>query len=302
MKHKNLISAYQGEAVIDDVKAPKEFRLLKKHEIRNLNSFCDIMKQNGCVISDFDGFYIGYTIKQINKEFDLLRFGDSYILNIEGKSKLKVANKIQKLLIQMRKNYYYLKLLERDIYIFEYVENDRFYQYIINTDSIEKIQPAIISELMKTQKIDFSQDPDKMFVPSNYLISPFNSTDKFIKNEYFLTTQQEKVKNEIFESLEINSLIFFTLSANAETGKTLLMYDIAKDFINKGKKILIIHCGKLNHGHNRLMSDYQCKIMSIRSVSTITSIVKNEIKDYIVTPLENQNSLKDLKSSRNSII
>lgn len=73
MKHKNLISAYQGEADIDYVEAPKEFRLLKKHEIRNLKSFCNIMKQNGCVISDFDGFYIGYTIKQINKEFDLLR-------------------------------------------------------------------------------------------------------------------------------------------------------------------------------------------------------------------------------------
>ncbi len=51
---------------------------------------------------------LGYTIKQINEEFDLLRFGDSYIFNIEVKSELKVTNKIKKLLSQMRKNYYYL--------------------------------------------------------------------------------------------------------------------------------------------------------------------------------------------------
>ncbi|GMA83192.1 hypothetical protein [Shewanella glacialipiscicola] len=33
----------------------------------------------------FNSFYIGYKIQHISKEFDLLRFGDNYTVNIELK-------------------------------------------------------------------------------------------------------------------------------------------------------------------------------------------------------------------------
>ena len=44
--------------------------------------FCTEMQNQGGQISHFDGFYVGYTIQQINKEFDLLRFSSNYVLNI----------------------------------------------------------------------------------------------------------------------------------------------------------------------------------------------------------------------------
>lgn len=47
------------------------------------------MSVHGLSYSAFDGYYVGYAIKQIGKEFDLLRFGDDKILNIE----LKIDNK-----------------------------------------------------------------------------------------------------------------------------------------------------------------------------------------------------------------
>ena len=104
MKPRNLISVFQGATAVELTGAvvDKCFVSLKKHEIRNISSFCAIMKSKGCTIGHFDGFFVSYTIAQIGKEFDLLRFGNEYVLNIEIKSELKVAKKELKILKQMR--------------------------------------------------------------------------------------------------------------------------------------------------------------------------------------------------------
>lgn len=95
MKPRNLISVFQGDAAIESIGLDinKQFAALKKHEIRNMQSFCSIMADNECLISHFDGFFVSYTIAQIGKELDLLRFGEEFLLNIEIKSELKVAQK-----------------------------------------------------------------------------------------------------------------------------------------------------------------------------------------------------------------
>ena len=280
MKQHNLISVYQAESALLNVEGAKSYQLLKKHEIRNLRSFCGKMKEFGCPISSFDGFYVSYTIKQIGKEFDFLRFGTETILNIEIKSELKQANKMQKLLIQMQRNYYYLKLLNKPIIIIEYVENDGFFKYNISTDSIEKIDAAEVAKTISEQEIDYSQDPDKLFVPSNYLISPFNSTERFINGEYFLTTRQETIKCEIYDSLNNNPFLFVTISANAGTGKTLLMYDMAKEQILNGKSVLIIHCGKINPGHFRLIQSYNWNIRPIKDISVDLEYNKSILQGF----------------------
>ena len=146
---------------------------------------------------DFDGYYIGYTIKQIGKEFDLLRFGDDTIINIEMKSELKSAQKLQKILKQMETNYYYLKFLGKVVVVITYVENDGFYIYNQEDNTVSIIEPVKVADIIKRHISNMMIDPDKEFIPSNYLISPFNSTDKFINGEYFLTTRQQTIKKEI---------------------------------------------------------------------------------------------------------
>lgn len=269
MEAKNLISVYQGNMALknSELEMSKSLKMLKSHEIRNLGSLCRILKDCGCELKHFDGFYVSYSIEQIGKEFDYLRFGNDFILNIEVKSELKVANKNDKILKQMRINYYYLKFLLKPIKIYTYVENDGFYEYDVKSDSLLEINAKVVAKSMMFQTIDYSIDPCKEFIPSNYLISPFNSTDKFINDEYFLTSAQQKVKNEIVTDLNNTPFMFFCISANAGTGKTLLLYDIAKEFISASKKPLIIHCGKLNDGHYSLKNDYKWNIQSIRSVS-----------------------------------
>ncbi len=283
MKPRNLISVFQGDAAIELVgaKVDKQFKILKKHEIRNLSSFCSIMSENGCSMRHYEDFFVGYTIAQIGKEFDLLRFGREYNLNIEIKSELKVAQKEKKILDQMRKNFYYLKFLHKPARIYMYVENDGFYLYDEKNDSAASIGASAVAECLITHSVDNSIDPDREFVPSNYLISPFNSTDLFIKGEYFLTPAQQKIKAEVNEELLQNPFMFFCLSANAGTGKTLLMYDIAKEMQEFGKKVLIIHCGRLNPGHERLANNYKWSIWPIRNVSNVKENVRISEFDFI---------------------
>lgn len=270
MKYTNLICAYQGEQILDLLNEDKELRKLKSHEVRNLNKLCGVLRKCGLRFNDFDGYYIGYSIAQIGKEFDLLRFGEEEILNIELKSELKIANKQEKILFQMRKNFYYLKFLGKKVTIVTFVEKEGFYLYCEEEDSVRLISNVEASLIIKSHVVNFSIDPDKEFVPSNYLISPFNSTDKFINNEYFLTTAQQKIKEEILDSLLEEQFIYYCISANAGTGKTLLTYDVAKTMMRNGKKVSIIHGGKLNHGHQTLISVYDWRINPIRNISNRT--------------------------------
>ena len=268
MKPKNLISVYQGTLALDTsgLEVGKEYKILKKHEIRNLRSFCDTAAAFGCDISDFDGYFVGYSINQIGKEFDLLRFGDDAILNIELKSELKVANKVAKILNQMKRNHYYLQFLNRPLRIYTYVENDGFYMYDQVADTAVQVDGQAVADQMQRHTVNYSIDPDQEFIPSNYLISPFNSTDKFIDGAYFLTTAQERIKEEIFAELLTSPFMCFSISANAGTGKTLLLYDIAKSMMKSGKDITIIHCGILNDGHSRLIETYKWDIHAIRDI------------------------------------
>ncbi len=283
MKPRNLTSVYEGAVAIEKLECDidKRFKSLKIHEIRNLGSFLEIMSANGCGISHFDGYFVGYTIAQISKEFDFLRFGTDYILDIEIKSELKVANKLQKIHKQMKENYYYLKFLGKPIKIFTYVENDGFYEYDKETEQAIEVEPSVVAASMISCKVDDTIDPAKAFVPSNYLISPFNSTDKFIHNEYFLTGAQQKIKDEIQCELAQNPFMIFCISANAGTGKTLLTYDIAKQLIALGKKVLMVHCGKLNEGHLILRAKYNWDIRSIRDIPNAAEYEQLEDFDYI---------------------
>lgn len=142
-------------------------------------------------------------------------------------------------------------------------------QEIINTDFSD-----LISSL-SSQAVNYNLDPEKIFIPSKYLVSPFNNTDRFLRNEYFLNDAQQNIKKDILKSLSNHQYDCYCISANAGTGKTLLMYDIAKTIKNEGKKPLIIHCGKLNEGQNNLINTHHWNIISIGSIEdeSISSII-----------------------------
>ena len=154
----------------------------------------------------------------------------------------------------MLRNQYYLNFIGREFHCFTYVTNTKTLWLLDESKNLVKVEVGYLANLLAKQEIDDSELVDALFKPSEYLVSPFNSTQKFLNNEYFLTQQQESVKNKILTSHNYQKVNkFISIKGSAGTGKTLLTYDIVKDFKNKNKKALIIHCGMLNNGHEKLI-------------------------------------------------
>lgn len=201
MKTANLISVYQGLKALNKIGVSNEDSVksmlkISKDEGKTLKHFCDDLSSVNSSLELFDSYYVGYSIKQIGKEFDLLRFCDDAIINIELKGELDDDVKIPKITKQMQQNYYYLKFLEKPLFLYVYVENDGLYRYNIDIGAVETTTFNDLIEVLNSTSCNQNLDPDKMFVPSNYLISPFNQTSRFMNSEYFLTPQQQNIKDE----------------------------------------------------------------------------------------------------------
>ncbi|UVR17951.1 DUF2075 domain-containing protein [Bacteroides fragilis] len=232
---------------------------IKNYELNGIESFVDELLKANNNISIVNRYYLGYSIPQIGKEFDLLRFGHNYIINIE----IKTESSIEKILKQQQKNKYYLSFLDKPLHIYTFISNEnKLYKLVIrnNGDEIEEITFNELCNILMSQEVVTFNNIDDLFNPSDYLVSPFNSPEKFMSEGYFLTVQQEQIYKEIQTKLSDTATNFIALTGGAGTGKTLLTYHIAKETIQRGKKVLILHCTPLNSGHQILMDEYNWSI------------------------------------------
>lgn len=253
MKPINVISVIQAKESLDG-------QLFKSYlnnsgiaidigEIDDIESLVDNLKSCNLSVNSLSGFFVGYKIPQIGKEFDLLKFDSDRILNIE----VKREGHKKKMEKQLRRNYYYLSFVKKSIHCFSYSASDQALFCLNNNGVFEEVDHEILADVMKKMDSRSFEPINEIFDPTKYLISPFNSTKSFLKSNYFLTHQQENISATI--KAEINSKtgpIFFSISGGPGTGKTLLIYDLAKSATHDGRSVLIIHCGNLNSGHEEL--------------------------------------------------
>lgn len=266
IKATNLLSVVQSTSNLSDNLTSRYLNhfgvVIRKSESLDLDRFIQLLRKASQNIKTLDNYYIGYTIPQISKEFDLLRLGENYIINIE----LKRESTIDKIKEQLVRNKYYLSFLNVNVLNYAFTaDKGRLYKLDNSNDLIEEnfieLAKVLINQvLMKTQNID------ELFNPSNYLVSPFNSTLEFINGNYFLTGQQEEIKRNTLEIISKNKPAFIKISGAAGTGKSLLVYDIVKEFY-KTDKVLIIHCGFLNDGHYKLRDEYSWDIIPIKNLT-----------------------------------
>ena len=242
---------------------------VKDYEFLSLKKFVERFTDCKKPLEILDGFFFGYTIKHISKEFDLLKLSyNKYVLNIELKSQMIKEEKIQKQLIQ---NAYYLEHIAERQYLFTYVaDTDALYKLvdneIVKCDFKELID--VMEELVEYEYNDIGP----YFDAKKFLVSPLNMPDKFIEGKYFLTNQQKEIRNKILKSIEIGTDIFYGIQGAAGTGKTLLLYDLAVECSKYGK-VCIIHCGILCDGHRVLNA-------KLKNIDIVAIKYFNIEKDY----------------------
>lgn len=260
---------------------------IKPAEVEDLRALVEALRASAQGVGLLDKFYVGYKIPQIGKEFDLLRFGANYIVNIELK-KVCPENRIKK---QLQRNKYYLGFIDRKVYNFTFVSDEKKLYFLENGGNLSEAKIEDLTRILAKQELSDAEHPDDLFDPADYLVSPFNSTEKFLANEYFLTHQQEEIKKKIADFLASpKAAKFISIMGGPGTGKTLLVYDVAKDVVDGGELPLIIHCGQLNDGHLTLRKNgwdiVPIKDYELRDLSKYGLIIVDEAQRIYERQLE----------------
>ena len=216
-----------------------------------------------------EGFLYSYSIRQLNKEFDLLKISGDYCINIEIKT---FSPGLEKIKNQLLKNRHYLKLLKKEMLLFAFVEDTKtFYSLLPNDELVVTNKDDVASCLIAPAEECI--DLDYIFSPKNVLVSPLNNPQRFLDGDYILTDNQKQIKKRIVESVESGNQ-FVGLCGLPGTGKTLLLYDIAFDYAQKCK-VLVFHCGIMCSGHFSL--NQQSNNLSINEVKILRL---KDIKGY----------------------
>ena len=237
---------------------------IREHEIDTLSALVKNMKSSDG-ISNLDGFYFGFIIEQIGKEFDLIKYDKKIgILNVE----LKAENVgIPKMRQQLERNRYYLSGICSSVFQFTFVlEDNKLYKYTMDGGLVDCEMDELKS--INDRMVNYCESGlEILFRPRNYLVSPLNSPEKFISGRYFLTLNQEEIKKKIFDEIS-KGKAGFGIKGSAGTGKTLLGYDIARE-LSKKDKVCIVHCGIKCEGHAFI--EKKIENITILSAKDITS-------------------------------
>ena len=257
----------------------REYLKVKKWEFESLCVFMNRLEEKDIHSRSYN-FYYSFVLPKLGKEFDLLRISDDCIINIELKSEAVSESAIKKQLMQNR---YYLSMLEKPIYSYTYISNKNRLVRLSNTDKIVDTEWDILVDNLSRQDDIYDGNIEELFKEDKYIISPLTDPDRFLRKDYFLTSQQKDIENKILLHLKDNQYSVQGFSGSPGTGKSLLLYDIAMKLSNKDY-VCLLHLGeaplelvKLNSRLKRV--DFWCVNVEMDTVNYVgeNALVENAV-------------------------
>lgn len=214
------------------------FLNIKNWEIEGLASLVSKMLSVQKDISLFD-FYYSFQIPKLGKEFDLLRISEEMVINIELKSEYVSDEKIKK---QLSQNRYYLASLGRTIRSYTYISSQGRLMRLTNGGHLIEVDISALCEDLFRQGVCKAEHIEQYFAEECFLISPLTDPEHFLRQEYFLTSQQHDIKRKIMQKIIEHATLFQGFTGMPGTGKTLLLYDLAL-ILSEKDRVCVLHFG-----------------------------------------------------------
>lgn len=269
------MEAYKDDEVFENYKYINNIESMQEQEYADVNEiashiFNNIERQAGVETKKLSGYYLDKKVEiGFREQFDLLRFSNDSILNIELKSERIPDEEIKDQLIRHK---FVLGCVdtEKEIYTFTYVSETKEL-FTISNESLTKVTIDILCNLISLDYLENNLLDD--LDADSLIVSPYSDIKRFIDHRYFLNSEQKKIVQDILSTAKKVSMI----KGGAGTGKTLVLFDLADKLTKLGSKVLLIFCLILE---NPIEIDNQVdfKFIHIKQLQSLTI----ENFDYIL--------------------
>ncbi|EOS7724706.1 DNA/RNA helicase domain-containing protein [Enterococcus hirae] len=250
------------ESSISDEEVTDFFSLLTNKNLLNLLN-----------IEQSKGYFFNYTIKSgIREQFDILRFSIDKVLNIELKSQLP-AKGLDQIKNQLIRHKFVLSTLNKKIVCCTYITTENKLYLLTEDNKLEEIVSETLASMipddynneLEIEKINFT----------HLIISPYSQPELFKEHKYFLTNEQFSIRKEILNSRER----VFQIKGGPGTGKTMLLFDLARKYVSENKKVKIIFAG------NKFNCEELSSILNI-DITPVKNVKVTELEDYDVVLID----------------
>jgi hypothetical protein len=251
----------------------------KTRELETIHSLVQLAEENDVSKDFFKDFFYGYKIPNLSIEFDLLKVNSQYILNLELKSEMPKGgeDQIQEQLIRLSN---YLSSINKKKIQYTYVAKTREFYKLNRGKKVIKVEGyRVFRQLNKlfTKTENVKDNIGVLFNPDYYLVSPTEKIKEFLKKQYFLTDNQESIKNEVLAKIKEEQKI--AIVGSNKSGRTLLIFDIALHLSKTHNVYLFINSKQTV----KLKNNLKMYPFSIYCKDTLrTAILQKEEVDYII--------------------
>lgn len=263
-KFLNLISFLEATEDADIFNSFKKMNTLndaRDSEIESIGLLCKKLLDYIIPSSPkFSGYILGAKyVGVVSEEFDILRFSNDTIINIELKSG-DVSK--EKIIRQLERHLFLLSSINTSckVKLFTYRSDENILYEYDNGDLneidfkylVNNIPDSYVEENLLTSLNDTS-----------FIISPYSEPERFFSSQYFLNIEQERAREDLLTS-DAN---YIALKGGPGTGKSLILFDVAKRLSKQGKKVLFIFCSKIDRSLiSRIDGQTNFKFMDIVSI------------------------------------
>ncbi len=243
-------------------KAYLELHRFGKKGMEEASQFVQLMKlvhgEKRLTIDKRCGYFVNSTILNgIREQFDVLRFSERSILNIELKNQVP-SEGLDGIKDQLIRHKMLLSIINSEVRLFSFVKSSRTLYTLVDDELVvvefKEIEKAIDHDFINNNLL---ADVDA----TSMVISPYSEIDRFVETQYFLNNSQKNIVRDIMKS----SANFHAIIGGAGTGKSLLLFDIGRKYASQEKSVYLVFCAfNLPNIRDAVLSQFNIHLISIK--------------------------------------